>query len=271
MNGELAQLVALVAHTKLALSPSEAAERLTLENSTFRFVHALQFEETRRLFGIARTARVASSPDEWCDHLRRIGVDSVELSIWSRHGRFADHVLSALSGGGHWGISTTRAASTSLWIARWTPDHPRDPQRRIWSVSYRESLAAAVTPIRSNPGDAADRLRQALRRAGDLAGDLELAVWADCFAEAELRLTAEPVRYEFHPDMLPRAGYGIASRRLLAACEKAWVFGGMGSWNDLGFQEPAVAARYHSVTTELYGAVTSGIASAVNSLGEGAR
>jgi hypothetical protein len=49
MNGELAQLAALAAHAKVALALGPDAEPLTVANSSFRFVHAVRFEEKRAL------------------------------------------------------------------------------------------------------------------------------------------------------------------------------------------------------------------------------
>src|SRR6266496_405873 len=136
MNGELAQLAALVSHARAVIAGREKDE-LTLANSTFQFVHSLRFERARRLLGIELATFVASSPSGWYDHLRRAGVDSIELVVWSGEGEFAAHVLSALSGGGNWGIRTSGAGSPSLWTARWSPDRRDDPQRRIWAVAYR--------------------------------------------------------------------------------------------------------------------------------------
>jgi hypothetical protein len=58
--------------------------------------------------------------------------------------------------------------------------------------------------------------------------------------------------------------YSREARQLLSACERAWVFGGMGSWNDLGFREGDLQRRYDQVTPSLYEAVVGGIAAAVN-------
>jgi hypothetical protein len=45
---------------------------------------------------------------------------------------------------------------------------------------------------------------------------------------------------------------------------QAWVFGGMGSWNDLGFPDAADNDRYRAVTAGLYDAVLGAIAAAAN-------
>jgi hypothetical protein len=38
---------------------------------------------------------------------------------------------------------------------------------------------------------------------------------------------------------------------LVAAASKAWVFGWMGSWNDMGFEDKAEQQEYDEVSREL--------------------
>jgi hypothetical protein len=54
----------------------------------------------------------------------------------------------------------------------------------------------------------------------------------------------------------------LAARRLLAIATNSWVFGGIGSWNDLGFVEDQ---RYQSVSEPLYGAMMNAFLASVNS------
>jgi hypothetical protein len=208
---------------------------------------------------------VADSPQSWCTHLLETGVRSVSLRVWASGGRLPDHVASAFAGGGNWGIDTSRGRSTSLWTARWSPDRRNDPDRRIWSIAYHASTMPSLATTEEPVEAASARLREALGDADRFARERELPDWASGFAEAALRLSTEPVTYSYHPDMLPRVGYGIGARQLLAAAERAWVFGGMGSWNDLGFSGPEQTARYEAVTEALYRAVTAAVAAAVDS------
>jgi hypothetical protein len=44
----------------------------------------------------------------------------------------------------------------------------------------------------------------------------------------------------------------------------AFVFGGMGSWNDCGFDDRKLQAQYEQVTKKLYVAVMDALVSGVN-------
>lgn len=266
MNAELAQAAALAAHAKIALASPDPDGFLTRENSTFRFVHELVFESARRRFLRSPEIRpIGAAPIDWFRHLAGAGILRVDVVVWDATGRLTSHVAAGFAGGGSWGIRTAGAGATSLWLGRWSPDHRGDPEDRIWSVAYREFPGRSPAPPRASIAEAAERLRAALARAERLASDADVSPWAAWFGDALRKLDASPVTFEYHPEILPATGYGLPARRLLAACERAWAFGGMGSWNDLGFADPDLEARYRAVTPELYAAVVNGVAVAVNS------
>ncbi|GAB3914442.1 hypothetical protein GCM10011575_44990 [Microlunatus endophyticus] len=51
----------------------------------------------------------------------------------------------------------------------------------------------------------------------------------------------------------------------MAAGSRAWVFGGMGSWNDLGFPDEGVEQDYEQLSSTLFAAVLTAITTATNS------
>ena len=55
-----------------------------------------------------------------------------------------------------------------------------------------------------------------------------------------------------------------AEQLLGAACE-AWVFGGMDSWSDLSFGEPALAKRYEELSIAVFFKVNMSIRYSLNS------
>ena len=69
----------------------------------------------------------------------------------------------------------------------------------------------------------------------------------------------------FHPDLLPDTGFSLEARQILASAAQADVFGGMGSWNDMGFEQVDTQREYKKVTKELYEAIKLDIIMASNS------
>ena len=54
------------------------------------------------------------------------------------------------------------------------------------------------------------------------------------------------------------------AHRLLAMASSAWAFGGMGSWNDLGFATTEANDEYEAVSRDLYAAIMDAVVAAVN-------
>jgi hypothetical protein len=69
--------------------------------------------------------------------------------------------------------------------------------------------------------------------------------------------------------LLPSAGYEVIARRALAMATRSWVFGGMGSWNDVGFYDADTQAEYRRVSEHLFQAVVDTIRDATNSFQTG--
>ncbi len=59
--------------------------------------------------------------------------------------------------------------------------------------------------------------------------------------------------------MVPPDFGPLGARQLLAAATRPWVFGGMDSWNDLWFEDPALGPRYEALTPALFEAVVAAI------------
>lgn len=144
---------------------------------------------------------------------------------------------------------------------------PVDPTPQIWEVTYR--LVPGISALRAPDVDlpaAAAELRGALEEARDFATrDHDLRTFAQVFAGAlEVAADPDPVAPHHH-DMLPPTGYPGEARRLLATATSAWVFGGMGSWNDVGYDDEQSAAEHHHISARLYQAVLAAVCEAANS------
>jgi hypothetical protein len=93
--------------------------------------------------------------------------------------------------------------------------------------------------------------------------------WADCFSKSlELLDSTNPVP-PYHADMLPDTGFSLEARQVMAAAAQAYVFGGMGSWNDMGFADKSLNEEYQKVTKELYETVKMSIVIVSNSYTKG--
>lgn len=271
MNGEVAQLVALAAHGNAFLRGGHDARDFYPANRAFVFCNEVSFVEPNDLAGTKEEA-VAANPDDWLALLKDGGCR--RLSLGHRptpNPRLADHISAAfVGGGGRWLLAAGYAGRADYWAARWEVSAPEAPDRKIWKVTYAKVASGSPDERAAAPDLSARRreLESVLKRAENFARAHGVENFADCFAGALEALEAgEPALPSYYSDLLPPEGYGAEARRVLAACAHAWVFGGMGSWNDLGFDPAEEQAEYERLSAELYAAVNRGIEEGANSYG----
>ena len=270
MHGELAQLVALVAHGAAYLRGPDDAEppELFPASSVFRFTNALEFRRTSRRLGLLETESVvARACAPWYRDLRRRGVTALRLvrsASTPRNRDLAPHVEAGFSGGLDVGIVARPAdGERELWTGRWTVSAREHPEQRIWSAILRGAPTSATV----SEGPALDAAGQRLAAVLDeavrfVAGRPHFEDWERTFRGARDRLAASMPEVPHHPDLLPAGARAEGPLRLLASSSAAWVFGGMGSWNDLSFD--GEEERYRAVTAELLEAVLDAVLAATN-------
>ncbi|MFL5798746.1 MAG: hypothetical protein ACJ77A_12545 [Actinomycetota bacterium] len=262
MNGELAQVICLAGYGTAWLAGRLGPEPPPVEaaNATFRYVGRLGFSLDGDPSG--ESDAVAG----WMRGLQARGVDRLWLVTGGPEpgttGRapFEERYLVAFAGAGSWSILATGGRTAEAWRASWNVADIQAPDQRIWDVRYRgASLEEAEEPPRPSPVEATRDLRESLGAARQFAVSHDLAEWGEVFGAAfEGRAAAED------PDMLPAAAFPAESRSLAATASRAWVFGGMGTWNDLSFGDPEVRGSYEQISEALYRSVLAALVAATN-------
>lgn len=253
MNGELAQVVALVAYGSRWLATPEGAPPPNLEqNSTFQYVGQLRFSfRPARRFARVVTANTTS---EWFEQLKRRGAQRLSLCTSG-----AIPPLLAGFAGAPWGLASRGHRGAELWRTSWSVGDRDAADHRIWTVEYAGEPSLAALPVPEGVAEATARLTKALEDIRAFAaGEQTHEAWVTWFDDA-LRT---PDEIPYHLDMLP-SDWDPGARRLAAAAAKSWVFGGMGSWND-GWPRPEVQAEYERVSNQLYSAVLVSLAASAN-------
>ncbi len=261
MNLELAQLIALVTHgnaylmSKSSAQPSEISHDLRV----FEMVRGISFTESKGPSKKGPT-QISDGTAGWYRYLkdhkvRRLRIVAIDLS--KARPDLPAHIASAFAGSGNWAIMSEGTTADTIWLPRYI-DKGND-----------EALSFVGTPLDKRAPDACsdlDAAEQALKAALTAIRDYAKKEkvgdnWVGIFSRAlEILDTDEPSR-AYISELLPETGYGHQARRLLQAASEAWVFGGMGSWNDICGDE-----RYSAVTEALYGSIIDGIITATNSI-----
>jgi hypothetical protein len=266
MTGILAQLVSLVSYGNQSLITGVLPTDYYPENSVFRFCNAVDFLDIQD----DKEVRLTPYAVNWFGYLKTGGCQRLLLYYRPANGdalEYERQLAGMVGGGGIWLIEAVYAGYSDYWSNRWQVTKKDDPDGRIWSVAYgRTNTHLATTEMQFDLPETAASLNKVLTAIADFASRQELDNWKDIFTTALDRLhSSMPEEGYYHQDLLVPASYSLAARQLLLASSSAWVFGGMGSWNDLSFEKEEDNQHYEALSTTLYNAVNRGILAAANS------
>src|SRR5262249_11009929 len=145
----------------------------------------------------------------------------------------------------------------------WEVWNKKAPGNRIWRVTYTRLPSEVVgRAAAADLEEVRRRLQEALVgiRAFALAHDCRS--FAECFSRALESLTTNSP-HGYHRDLSPGGVLDATATATLDACQSAWVFGGMGSWNDLGF-DGQDQEEYERLSESLFQVVILAITTATN-------
>jgi len=268
MQGPLAQMVALVCHGNAVLRGHPAGPFLRA-NSTCQFCESVTFVAGGRSeSGEPETTTLAESPDRWLEFLPHRAITGLRLVEQSRNdARITDRMSTGFVGGGRqWKVEGLRqAGSSEFWLSRWEAHDREAKDRRIWNVTYGLVDLTATTPLETRSLEAIiGDLRPALSEIRRFAEEHQCGGFTGCFDDALRALDDPRADIGYHKDLYPQGFVCDAAQSILKAAMSAWVFGGMGSWNDMSFDGDT--EREHSERSDrLFNLLNEGIAAAASS------
>ena len=147
-----------------------------------------------------------------------------------------------------------------MWESGWTTTRGARPWKVYYLIVARdwEQFAGSYLSLRG----ARRRLSNALINVEAFAREQRENYWAESFRKALETLDA-PYPLE-GSDFVPRGCFSLEAEQLFAAGLRSWVFGGMGSWNDLCFGGKT-EEQYVQFSNELYDAMCQSLVVAINS------
>jgi hypothetical protein len=262
MNGELAQLVTLVTYGNFFLNEKDVD---LSTNSTFQYISSLKFsryKNNKETLGIL----VAGGVTEWFEFLRANHVSRLwnVAFAWDRPD-LPEHIAVGFAGGVPRAIQADMPGGYELWYPLWETGGPKE---KPWNVTYRGLLFAYSHVMPPLPMELVKlKLRDAIAEAEAFSRrpEVDADQWADIFEKSLQLLDSQNPVPPYHTDILPEDGFNLVSRQIMAAAMQAYVFGGMGSWNDMGFADKTLNGEYQKITADLYQAVNMSIVIASNS------
>lgn len=272
MQGTIAQIVALILEGNAALR-GIASVGMKQTHSTMSFCEFVRFVDLTKTPTGWSERPMAADPSAWFEHLEERGFASLRLTYGPSNDpnvdgtRVTDRMLVGfVGGGGRWLIQANKSGISDYWEAHWKAGDQQREDRRIWQVTY--GRVARNRPM----GESGQADLQALRQ--DFRNTLEeirvfaikqnLEGFANCFSRGLEDLGSESPANGFHKELLSASLLPSPAIQLLSAAQSSWVFGGMGSWNDLGF-EGQDQETYERLSEALYHVVNRAVVCATNS------
>jgi hypothetical protein len=146
------------------------------------------------------------------------------------------------------------------WNAFFTPA----PGSSSLSFEYLPAGPGDAASAEKDLGAARAALSSALEAVREFSEGQELRYWSKHFRRCLLRLSLEPQPLEDILELLLLNGLPLPAVQLVNAAMAADVFGGMGSWNDLAFDD-ADAKSYEDLSNRLLQAMKSAFRAGLNS------
>jgi hypothetical protein len=167
-----------------------------------------------------------------------------------------------VGGGPRWVIEAVGKTIAEMWEGFDRLGEKDAPDRKIWLTTYvllGETQPGAMETAELGPALA--KLRDVLPRIEAFAHREGYDNFADCFARALAALDGGLEAPDQSDDDVRYTVMGPDQRRIRRAIDSAWVFGGMGSWNDISGAGP----EYDQLSESLFAALNEAICALANS------
>ncbi len=272
MTTSVLQMMTIVSYGNAYLQRGIDIQDFYPTNGSFVFDRSVCFVNLDAPNG--ESSVIANSPVEWLSGLQKSGCTELRLMYQSADGvqvgklELTNRMLAGMvGGGGNWWIEALFDGYCNQWVSKREVTDKDSPDQKIWSVTYGSSLQhCAISPVDARSFEEVSRvLENALVNIIQFASAQKLSFWLQIFERALQILQGGEIKPETFQAYFPTGLYSDLFYRLAGSADTAWVFGGMGSWNDLGFMEKEIDADYTRFSDVLYQAVITSLVYATNS------
>ncbi|HEC15962.1 MAG TPA: hypothetical protein ENI99_05225 [Sedimenticola sp.] len=269
MQGTVAQLLSLAAHGNEYLA-GNLEEKYFPNNSTFMFCKYVKFVDLQSSGTKWHERDFAPDPISWFKKLKETGVIQFRVRyISTNNEQISDRMsIAFVGGGGRWLIEAVKPGKSDFWEAHWEVGDQNDPDSNIWHVKYGRILRNTNHPESPLPpaSEIKNQLKHVLKKIRDFAFKHDHSNFGEIFNNGIKALSDKPSNYKNEYKIFPENYAASEYHQLINACQRAWVFGGMGSWNDIGFNKDEVHKEYEALSDELFNIINLSLIVASNPL-----
>jgi len=154
---------------------------------------------------------------------------------------------------------------SEYWLSQWKVGNRNSPEKGIWKVTYVQ-VGQGTTPNieAADLTSVIEEMVSSLRAIHKFAERQGVKLFTQWFKEALDTIDSRGKNfYGYHKDLAPKGILSEQAITILNACQRAWVFGGMGSWNDMMF-EGEIKKEYDRVSEQLFKILNEALAAGAN-------
>ncbi len=204
---------------------------------------------------------IAKDPNDWFTYLKNnkftklhlIYKPELKLKMKPHYKKFFD------SKSNSWYIFAEKDSKYDVWKQKWQAENGE-------AISYYYLLIEAmeIDKISTLSLETTIRfLKIILNELIEFTTRNELTNWTNVFQTALDKFNINNPSELLSDEYLPTECYSLEAKQILTACDQAWVFGGMGSWNDIVHVDNYDI--YRRLTDNLYDTLNNSVAAAINS------
>lgn len=255
MQGTIAQLLSIAAHGNEYFA-GRFDDSYFPDSSTFKFCKFVKFVDLQISGTKWHERDFAKDPNTWFKKLQETGVVQLRVRYISTNKKEISDRMSVafVGGGGRWLIEAVKPTKSDFWEARWEVGDRNDPEQNIWHVKYGRILRNSDQPEQPLPttDEIKEQLKETLQRIRYFANTNDCGSFGECLDRGMKALDEPPIASDKEYQIFPSDYAPPEYQQLLNACQRAWVFGGMGSWNDIGFNDAATHKEYEELSDKLF-------------------
>jgi hypothetical protein len=249
--------ITLITHGNLYLKENYDISSLDLNNPAFRFDNKVQFVILKKVLLLkAKWIVYAANPIDWLSALKKDKCLGLRLFYQPDNSQAPDYKLAGfVGGGGSKYIETVFDNYSDYWILKQEVTQKDNPNKKIWTKTFGKVNSKQPSQLDKyyDLNEHKDKFSLTLKRISDFAKREKLTNWAKIFDKANRLLTDDKsYQNEIQFGLIPFDNVPLDILRIYAASNKSFVFGGMGSWNDLGFSDNEKNNQYEALSKELY-------------------
>jgi hypothetical protein len=267
MQGTIAQLLSIAAHGNEYLR-GRLKDDYFPNSSTFKFCKFVKFVDLQSSGTKWHERDFAKDPNDWFKKLKETGVLQFRVRYISTNNEAISDRMSVgfVGGGGRWLIEAVKLGESDFWEAGWEVGDRDDPEQNIWHVKYGRILRNRNQPEQPLPPaiEVKEQLKEILQNISEFAHKNNCGNFGECFDRGLKALEEPPVSSDKEYTIFPVGYAEPVFHQILSASQRAWVFGGMGSWNDMGFNDSAIHKEYEELSDKLFNLINLSLIVASN-------